>query len=157
MRLNLGCGGDVREGWVNVDRFSGPGVVRAELEDLPFPDGAADEVLASHVLEHVVDFAKAWREIHRVLRVGGVLEARVPYGFNTDPFHIRYFDERSVWWLTLPNGSRTLDRGTWWRVLDVYATRSGDGFPWWHVRHYLHVGLPFAPKRELVFLLQKVA
>lgn len=58
VRVNLGCGLDYREGWVNVD--SNPtGSLRvdkeANLEDVPWPFEAdfADYVLASHVIEHV--------------------------------------------------------------------------------------------------------
>jgi SAM-dependent methyltransferase len=42
--------------------------VVAEGDDLPFPDGAFDFVLASHVLEHLPDPIRALREWQRVAR-----------------------------------------------------------------------------------------
>jgi ubiquinone/menaquinone biosynthesis C-methylase UbiE len=47
---------------------------------LPFPDGSFDAVICSSVLYHqwVGDIARAVREMHRVLRPGGVLLVNVP-------------------------------------------------------------------------------
>ncbi len=170
MKLNLGCGRDIREGWTNVDRFPGPGVdVVADLDDLPFPDGSAEHVYASHVLEHVVDFAATWQEIHRVLAVGGTLHGRVPYGLNTDPFHVRYFDERSIPHMIGAGGpvgfrdratqTSSLERdAAWYEAVSVSYLYSHNGFPRWHVWHYLHRELPVLRKKlELAFVLCKKA
>ena len=56
MRLNLGCGNRKLEGWVNVDREAACKPDRvADLEKLPWPwpDDSAEEVMLSHVLEHL--------------------------------------------------------------------------------------------------------
>lgn len=55
LRLNLGCGRDIREGWVNSDFIQGPGVdVVADLEKrLPWDDNTFYEILISHTLEHL--------------------------------------------------------------------------------------------------------
>ncbi|MEV5610522.1 methyltransferase domain-containing protein [Streptomyces sp. NPDC052225] len=57
-----------------------PHVVRGELTDhgLPFRDGAADAVLLSEVIEHLVDPDAALDEIRRVLRPGGHLMLSTP-------------------------------------------------------------------------------
>ncbi|MFI7007296.1 class I SAM-dependent methyltransferase [Streptomyces sp. NPDC050145] len=57
-----------------------PYVVRGELSDhgLPFADGAADAVLFSEVIEHLVDPDSALDEIRRVLRPGGHLMLSTP-------------------------------------------------------------------------------
>lgn len=47
--------------------------------DFPFRDGVFDEVLARQVLEHLDDVDHAVIECNRVLRLGGVLRAVVPY------------------------------------------------------------------------------
>jgi SAM-dependent methyltransferase len=65
-------------------------VVRGDLTALPFPDGAADRVIASEVLEHIPDDAAALAEIARVLRPGGRAAVTVP----------RYGPERICWALS---------------------------------------------------------
>lgn len=47
-------------------------MVGGDLEALPFKDGAFDFVIASHVLEHVTDPAKAAAELQRVAKRGYV-------------------------------------------------------------------------------------
>jgi SAM-dependent methyltransferase len=57
-----------------------PGVdVRCDITALDFPDESFDVVVCSHVLEHVHDDRRAIRELHRVLRPGGVAYIQVPY------------------------------------------------------------------------------
>jgi predicted SAM-dependent methyltransferase len=84
MRLNLGCGGDVREGWLNIDvRKTHPKVLVLDLEKellRPFPDESVDEILAKDFVEHL-----SWRVVeaflrdcHRVLRRGGRMYIQVP-------------------------------------------------------------------------------
>lgn len=49
-----------------------------EISALPFGDAAFDLVLACDVLEHTADDRRAFRELTRVLRPGGVLVFSVP-------------------------------------------------------------------------------
>jgi predicted SAM-dependent methyltransferase len=102
MKLNLGCGYDRREGWLNVDLFAPcePDQV-LDIEAIPWdlPSDAFEHVLIKHVLEHVgADFqlfAAIVREIYRVTAPGGVVEIRVPHvrhdSFWSDPTHVRAF------------------------------------------------------------------
>jgi ubiquinone/menaquinone biosynthesis C-methylase UbiE len=48
---------------------------RADAARLPFDDGAFDVVVANHMLYHVDDVGTALRELHRVLRPGGLVAA----------------------------------------------------------------------------------
>lgn len=97
MRINLGCGKFAKPGWVNVDREPFPGVdVVHDLSVIPYPfgDGQAEEVAADHVLEHLPEVFPAMREIHRILKPGGILTLRTPHfsrGFS-HPDHRRGFD-----------------------------------------------------------------
>jgi SAM-dependent methyltransferase len=43
-----------------------------DAEELPFEDGSFDLVIGHAVLHHIPDLDQAWREIHRVLRPGGL-------------------------------------------------------------------------------------
>ena len=105
-RINLGCGRDVRPGYVNADRVPLPGVdVVLDLESpLPFRDGAFAEVFSSHVLEHVDRFLPLMAELHRVCAPGGRLRHFVPhlsfFGSYTDPTHRRFFGYHSFDYLS---------------------------------------------------------
>ena len=50
-----------------------PELIQANLEALPFEDGAFDVVLCTQVIEHLLDPAAGVRELARVLRPGGTL------------------------------------------------------------------------------------
>lgn len=64
-KLNVGCGFDLREGYVNVDMndFHQPDVVANIIDLEGFPDNAFEEVLAKDVLEHF-----SWRLTSVALR-----------------------------------------------------------------------------------------
>ena len=59
-------------------RFSPEQVLRVSATGIPLPDAAVDAITALDVLEHIEDDRGAVREMHRVLRPGGVLVATVP-------------------------------------------------------------------------------
>ena len=89
LRLNVGCGKGRIEGWVNCDLHPGPNV--DEVFDCqgkwPFPDDAAQDLTASHMLEHLDDPKAFFREAWRVLMPNGAMAIRVPYGGH-----------RAAWW-----------------------------------------------------------
>jgi SAM-dependent methyltransferase len=100
-RLNLGCGRDIRKGWVNLDCAKLPGVdVVHDLNCLPLPfaTGEFTHICAKDVLEHL-DYIPLLRELHRVLQVGGSLEVQVPHFTSVsnyiDPTHKRQFSIRT--------------------------------------------------------------
>lgn len=75
LKLNLGCGAVQLDGYHNLDIKTG-----VHVYPLRLGDGVADEVRASHVLEHfphgqVADVVKEWA---RVLKPGGRLKIAVP-------------------------------------------------------------------------------
>jgi predicted SAM-dependent methyltransferase len=101
-RLNLGCGHDIRPGWVNLDsaKIEGVDVVHdIERLPLPFKDGEFDEILCNDVLEHV-EYIPVLRDLHRILKPGGKLTIRVPHftSRNTysDPTHKKAFGIRTM-------------------------------------------------------------
>lgn len=96
-KVNLGSGGDLKEGYVNVDwnPLVQPDVAH-DLNALPYPFAAdsCDLIEAFHVLEHLDRPFDVMRELHRILRPGGVLHIKVPHasrGF-THPEHAHGFD-----------------------------------------------------------------
>jgi ubiquinone/menaquinone biosynthesis C-methylase UbiE len=59
--------------WVGVDPFAtDPTFTVASAEDLPFPDATFDVVIMHAVLEHIPDVSRAFAEVARVLKPGGV-------------------------------------------------------------------------------------
>ena len=48
------------------------------LESIPYKDESFDIVICSEVLEHLVDYAKAVKEVRRVLKQGGLFVLAVP-------------------------------------------------------------------------------
>jgi predicted SAM-dependent methyltransferase len=103
-KLNLGCGFDKRDGYVNADNFAecAPDVF-CDLESFPWPfeDNEFDYVLMKHVLEHVGAtfpvFKKIMQELYRITKHDGVVEIHVPHyshlTFWADPTHVRGFTD----------------------------------------------------------------
>lgn len=77
--LNIGTGGVDLEGWINVDETK-PGDLLARVPPLPIRSDAIDEIMLSHVVEHMPLDAGATliRECRRVLRDDGELTVIVP-------------------------------------------------------------------------------
>jgi hypothetical protein len=98
LRLNLGCGLNRRDGYVNVDREGEPDV-RHDLEVVPWPwpDDSASEVVLFHVLEHLGRDASVYlaimKELYRVCQDGARVWVVVPHhrheNFFNDPTHVR--------------------------------------------------------------------
>lgn len=83
MRLNLGCGDDIRNGYVNVDFRPRPGVDRVvdlSIFPWPFDSDSADEILMLDFLEHFPyeRTSSILMECYRVLRSSGKLVIQVP-------------------------------------------------------------------------------
>ncbi len=122
--LNLGCGKDIRDGFINIDLFSDdPNVVMMDIRSLDLPMNSVDGILASDVLEHFShretdEILKEWA---RVLKPDGELVIRCPslrlqckaymngvwdadiasymiFGGQTNPgdYHCIGFDEESI-------------------------------------------------------------
>lgn len=85
LRLNLGCGDKILQGYVNVDVVQSragkkPDVI-CDLHDLaPFADNSADEILSVHVVEHFWrwEIRDVLREWIRVLKPGGRMIVECP-------------------------------------------------------------------------------
>lgn len=81
LRLNLGCGSDIREGYQNIDIRSLPNIsVVVDINRLPYRDNSVDEILALDVLEHAprtetVNVLKEWAGR---LKIGGLLIIQMP-------------------------------------------------------------------------------
>jgi ubiquinone/menaquinone biosynthesis C-methylase UbiE len=99
MKLNLGCGYNKLENYVNVDHDINckPDIVANLEELLPFADNSISEIILNHVLEHLGQDTKTylniWKEFYRILKNDGVIKIAVPHwnhdNFHHDPTHVR--------------------------------------------------------------------
>lgn len=103
LKLDLGCGSrKVSEIHIGIDKAYVPGVdIILDLEKgkLPFENNSVDEVVASHILEHISNYIPLMEEIWRIIKPGANLFVRVPHylheGAYTDPTHVRRFTRKS--------------------------------------------------------------
>jgi len=80
--VNLGCGNNWREGWINIDVVSNSPYVKAYdlRKGIPLENESADFVYSSHMLEHLGkrEAENFIRECFRVLKKGGIIRIAVP-------------------------------------------------------------------------------
>jgi SAM-dependent methyltransferase len=110
-KLNLGCGHFKKEGYINVDNVE---LLKPDIlldlnkieEYSKFNDAEYDEIYMSHILEHLEEPFNIMKELHRILKPGGILIIKSPHfsrgfshaqhksGFDyTFPF---YFDKKFI-------------------------------------------------------------
>ena len=100
MKLNLGCGNKIIDGYINLDKFDTYNVdVKHDLEKFPYPfeDNTVEEIILSHVLEHIGQspdvFIKILKELYRICKNQALIEISVPHprhdNFIADPTHVR--------------------------------------------------------------------
>jgi len=89
-KLNVGCGNDIKKGWINLDFHDKQGAnVVFDLNEiyknkkLPFKKDFFDYVYCSHVLEDFSNPAPIMDELFRVCKKGGKIEIRVPFETGT--------------------------------------------------------------------------
>tara|TARA_Y100000034_G_C6874719_1_gene399846 strand:- start:343 stop:858 length:516 start_codon:yes stop_codon:yes gene_type:complete len=97
-KLNLGCGKDIKKSFINLDNIKLKGVdIIHDINKFPYPfkDNEFDEILCSHILEHVEDIIKTLRELNRITKNKGKIKIRSPH-FSSgvgywDLTHKRFF------------------------------------------------------------------
>ena len=100
MKLNLGCGKDYIDDWVNVDFYDDSKCdVIHDLEEFPWPweNDSVSEIKIIHTLEHLgADwkvYIKILQEMYRVCEDDATIEVHVPspwhWHYTSDPTHVR--------------------------------------------------------------------
>jgi len=92
LKLNVGCGNDVRyplfdgvDGWINLDMFPiCDDVEYFDINKIPyvFKDDSAVYIFCSHVLEHTNKVDRIIHEFTRILKRDGVLHVKLPVFSN---------------------------------------------------------------------------
>lgn len=102
-KLNVGCGNDQKEGYVNLDVVDYGGNVQHDLNSFPYPfeENTFDEIFCSHILEHLDNFHNTITELYRIAKPNAHIIVYAPFFLNTKyfgepdhkiPFSIRTFD-----------------------------------------------------------------
>ncbi len=102
-KLNLGCGKKILDDYINLDVVDYGGNMIHDLNSFPYPfdDNTFDEILASHILEHLQNFNKVVTELYRISKSNAIIRVYAPFFLNTKyfgdpdhkiPFSIRTFD-----------------------------------------------------------------
>jgi predicted SAM-dependent methyltransferase len=80
-KLNLGCGKDIKEGYINLDIVKLPKVdIVHNLNKYPYPfkDNEFDEISCDSVLEHLEDIKNPMEELWRISKKGAKIIITVP-------------------------------------------------------------------------------
>ncbi|OGC47087.1 MAG: hypothetical protein A3A94_03520 [Candidatus Portnoybacteria bacterium RIFCSPLOWO2_01_FULL_43_11] len=104
-KLNLGCGYDIRPGFINADFMkTHPDVLKVDFSKFPYPfsDNEFDEIHAYGVLEHLgetrEEFKNVIKELIRITKNSGQWFITVPHDTNPSfygEFHRTMFHWRS--------------------------------------------------------------
>jgi len=148
IRLNFGCGSDIRDGYFNYDKYPVDGrVLKLDLDVLPLPfkDNYADEILMSHSYEHLLcnksDFND---ELHRILKPGGVFHVKMPTMMfrpghvmpvnPRDYFHEIYFSRPLFSLVKFKRNKRRTLRNTLFKIRNVLELFLFEEFEWRFVK-----------------------
>ena len=80
MKLNLGCGDDYIDGYINADLYAEKVDERFDAKHIPYADNTFDELKAFHIIEHFHYFEgqEVLKEWHRVIKPGGRIHIETP-------------------------------------------------------------------------------
>ena len=141
LKIELGCGGAKREGFIGLDCVNAPCVdVVLDLtkDRLPFADGTVDHVFSAHFLEHIPSPNHVFREIARVCRDGAKIEIWTPYAYSDPAFlygHLVFLSELQWYFFCCAESNRDYH-------LDILGGR-------WLLRN-IHYVVPIQVQKELI-------
>lgn len=85
IKLNIGCGTDYKEGWINIDNNSDNNIEKLDLNwdlrnPLPYGDNSVDFIFNEHFFEHLTieESEPIMKDLMRVLKPGGVMRVAMP-------------------------------------------------------------------------------
>lgn len=140
MKLNLGCGIHLMDGWMNVDMMQ-PVVKEGQqfhlmnLDTDQMPEawhGKAEFIFMSHILEHLKNPLFVMEELWKIAAPNCELQIKVPYGSSDnaweDPTHVRpYFIGSFLYFSQLYYGRADYGYRGDWNIdtihLDVFEDR----------------------------------
>jgi hypothetical protein len=80
IKFNMGCGSDRRPGYIGIDKNSDRAEIRQDLFKVNLPENCAEEILASHVIEHLPQHRapEIMQKWYNTLKPGGKLIMEQP-------------------------------------------------------------------------------
>lgn len=80
IKFNMGCGRDIIDGYIGVDKYNDAAHIKQDLMTLVLPENFVDEILASHVIEHIPQHKApgVLSKWFNSLKVGGKLVLELP-------------------------------------------------------------------------------
>jgi SAM-dependent methyltransferase len=120
---------------IDVQPFPDTDVV-ASVYQLPIRNESSDLVFATGLLEHLEDERRFLREVHRILRIGGIIHIEVPFlqQYHEDPIDCRRCTVPGLKLLLEQHGFRSLDSGfhigpsvTFFTIAAYYAALLFEG------------------------------
>jgi SAM-dependent methyltransferase len=96
------------DGWINVDAnmFTAKCDVWSDISrHLPFRDESVDAIYSHHVIEHLPDLPAHFREMHRVMKPGGVIRVGGP---NGDSAMREYLAGNAAWFSDFPDNRASI-------------------------------------------------
>jgi SAM-dependent methyltransferase len=122
--------------FVGCDMRPGPGVDRVEdVSAIKLPDGSAGTILCIETFEHVFEVRRAFDEVFRVLKPGGLFVI-------TSPLNFRIHGYPDDYWRMTPNCLR--------RMMEPYSARL-TGYQGYHRFPHSVMGLGFKAPAPLDF------
>jgi len=82
LKLNLGCGKDIRKGYINIDCIKGSKRIKViDLNEFPYPfeDDSIDEVLAIDIIEHLENAKKVIEELWKICKPNAKIYIRTAH------------------------------------------------------------------------------
>lgn len=156
-KLNLGCGDDIREDFINVDKKPASGVdLILDLNDkLPFKDNSMDYIILDNVLEHLDDPLSVMKEVGRISRPDSRVKVVVPHFRNKNAYalnHKCFFSETSLNPILKGSTWGGLESESLFKLINIdYRYR----YPFcWHQQKYLGGVLVGFKRRQIIFKLK---
>ena len=81
LKLNIGCGENIKPGWVNIDLSPNVDLALDMRRNIPLPTGCASVIYSEHFFEHLENPPSVQTflsEAYRVLEPGGLFSVGVP-------------------------------------------------------------------------------